>query len=283
VTFSRVKIPKNRPRFVRMGEETRFVPMEQLISGNLDRLFPNVEILEVSTFRVTRNAEVRREEEVAEDLIDMVEEVLEERRFAGLVRLEVEADTSDRILDVLTSELGVDDREVIALPAPLDFSDLFELLDVQRPDLQYPEWTPQPHPNLVRRRGDEPRPIFDQIRQRDVLVHHPYHAFSDTVGRFIDEAAHDPDVLLVGVRVLPAGEAIARGEFVPIDRRVFQGQGLGQPGPDVGASTLGRGRVDRDVLHEHTQRATAKIFVGPVAPRRLSDRRTDDDPWESGR
>ncbi len=197
VTFSRVKIPKNRPRFVRVGEETRFVPMEQLITGNLERLFPNVEILEVSTFRVTRNAEVRREEEVAEDLIEMVEEVLEERRFAGLVRLEVEADTSDRILDVLTSELGVDDREVIALPAPLDFSDLFELTDVQRPDLKYPEWTPQPHPDLLRRRGDEPRPIFDQIRQQDVLVHHPYHAFADTVGRFIDEAAHDPDVLAI--------------------------------------------------------------------------------------
>ncbi|MFB6310066.1 MAG: polyphosphate kinase 1 [Salinirussus sp.] len=196
-TFSRVKIPKNRPRFVRVGEETIFVPMEQLVTANLDLLFPNVEILEATTFRVTRNAEVRRKEEVAEDLIEMVQEVLEERRFAGIVRLEVEETASDRILDVLSTQLDIDTREVFRLPAPLDFSDLMAITDVERLDLKYPEWTPQPHPDLSRPRGEEPRPIFEQIRAQDALVHHPYHSFSDTVGRFIDEAAHDPDVLAI--------------------------------------------------------------------------------------
>jgi len=196
-TFSRIKIPKNRPRFVQVGDEQTFVPIEQLVTANLDLLFPSVEILEAATFRVTRNAEVRRDEEVAEDLIEMVEEVLEERRFAGIVRLEIEAGASDRILDILTTELDVGEREVYRLPAPLDLGDAMTLTEIDRPDLKLPAWTPRPHPQFVRQRGEEPRPIFEEIRRGDVLVHHPYHSFSETVQRFIDEAAHDPDVLAI--------------------------------------------------------------------------------------
>ncbi len=196
-TFSRVKLPKNRPRFVQVGDSETVVPLEQLVTANLELLFPNVEIVEAATFRVTRNAEVRRDEEVAEDLIEMVEEVLEERRFAGIVRLEVDDGASDRILDILTTELDVSDREVYRVPPPLDFSDAMSLLDLERPDLKLPDWTPQPHPQLGRPRGEEPRPIFEKIKRSDVLVHHPYHSFTDTVQRFIDEAAHDPKVLAI--------------------------------------------------------------------------------------
>jgi len=196
-TFSRVKIPQNRPRLRQVGDGTRYVLLEEIIAANLDRLFPDVEILEYATFRVTRNAEVRRDEEIAEDLIEMVEEVLEERRFATVVRLEVEADTSDRIVDLLTTQLDVRERGVFEIPPPLDYREFEQLTDIDRPDLKAPDWTPQPHPRLASRRGEQPRDIFAEIRRDDILVHHPYHSFTDTVQRFIDEAARDPDVLAI--------------------------------------------------------------------------------------
>ncbi len=196
-TFSRVKIPQNRPRLVQVDDTTRYVLLEDLVSANLDHLFPDAEILEHATFRVTRNAEVRRNEEIAEDLIEMVEEVLEERRFATVVRLEVEADTSDRILDLLTTQLDVTQQEVFEVPEPLDYRAFMQLTDLDRPDLTVPEWTPQPHPLLASRHGEQSRDIFECIRREDVLVHHPYHSFTDTVQRFIDAAANDPNVLAI--------------------------------------------------------------------------------------
>jgi polyphosphate kinase len=196
-TFSRVKIPQNRPRLVQVGDSTRYVLLEDLIATHLDRLFPDASILEHATFRVTRNAEVRRNEDIAEDLIEMVEEVLEERRFATVVRLEVEEDTSDRILDVLTTQLDVSPREVYELPPPLDFRGFTRLMDCNRPDLKVPEWTPQAHPRLTSHRDEQSGSIFTDIRREDILIHHPYHSFTDTVQRFIHEAAHDPDVLAI--------------------------------------------------------------------------------------
>ena len=196
-TFSRVKIPQNRPRLIQVDDGTRYVLLEAIIAANLDRLFPDVEILEYATFRVTRNAEVRRDEEIAEDLIEMVEEVLEERRFATVVRLEVETDTSDRTLDLLTTQLDVREREVFEIPPPLDYREFMQLTDIDRPDLKAPDWTPQPHPRLASRHGEQSRDIFAEIRRDDILVHHPYHSFTDTVQRFIDEAANDPDVLAI--------------------------------------------------------------------------------------
>jgi polyphosphate kinase len=195
--FSRVKIPQNRPRLIQVGNESRYVLLEEIIAANLDRLFPDVEILEYSTFRVTRNAEVRRNEDIAEDLIEMVEEVLEERRFATVVRLEVEQNTSDRILDLLTTELDVSQREVYELPPPLDYREFMQLTELDRPELKEPEWTPQSHPRLTSHRDEQSGDIFTDIRREDVLVHHPYHSFTDTVKRFISEAAHDPNVLAI--------------------------------------------------------------------------------------
>jgi len=196
-TFSRVKIPQNRPRLIQVGDGTRYVLLENLISGNLDRLFPDVEVVEHATFRVTRNAEVRRNEEIAEDLIDMVEEVLEERRFATVVRLEVAADTSDLILNLLTTQLDVREREVFELPEPLDYREFMKLTELDRPELKPPQWTPQPHPRLASHRGEQTQTVFETIRRDDILVHHPYHSFTDTVQRFIDEAANDPNVLAI--------------------------------------------------------------------------------------
>jgi polyphosphate kinase len=194
--FSRVKIPENRPRFVQLGEDPQFVPLEQVMAANLDLLFPNVEILDYATFRVTRNAEVRRNEEVAEGLIEMIEGVLRDRRFATVVRLEVEASMSTAVRDLLVDQLGLEDHEVVERPGPLDFRDLLTLTDLNRPELQVPSWTPQHHPGLGHVEDDD-ADIWERIRRDDLLVHHPYHSFEKTVQSFLDAAAHDDDVLAI--------------------------------------------------------------------------------------
>jgi polyphosphate kinase len=216
--FSRVKIPKNRPRLVELDgsdpqsdgdtetsdpvddSPTRFVLLEDVIEANLDLLFPNVEVVGASTFRVTRNAEVRRNEEVAEGLIEMIEDVLRQRRFATVVRLEVAADTPPAVRDLLIDQLGVSESEVYDLREPLDFRDLMTLTDLDRPDLKLEPWTPTAHPRFAGVDPEEPDgadDLFAEIRRQDVLVHHPYHSFTNTVQSFLDAAAHDPDVLAI--------------------------------------------------------------------------------------
>ncbi|RLM95137.1 polyphosphate kinase 1 [Haloarcula sp. Atlit-7R] len=203
-TFTRIKIPPNRPRLVQLGDETRYVPLEEVIRANLDLLLPNVEIVDTALFRLTRNAEVRRNQEIAEDLIDMVEDVIEQRRFASVVRMEISEDADSRIRSTLATQLGLDEREIYDLPGPLDYRDFAELTDLDRPDLSLDEWTPQPHPRLDSHRQQPSNAsestgasVFSRIRDGDILLHHPYHDFTDTVQRFLSEAAEDPDVLAV--------------------------------------------------------------------------------------
>jgi len=199
-TFTRIKIPPNQPRLLELpGASEEYVLLEDLIEANLDLLLPDIDIVDVSKFKVTRNAEVRRNEEVAEDLIDMVEEVLEQRRFATVVRLEVDADMPDRSESILKEHLGVSDREVFHREGPIDFEDFFTLTELDRPDLKLSGWTPRPHPRFGPAAADSTNGenIFDEIRDGDVLAHHPYHSFEGTVQRFLDAAATDPDVLAV--------------------------------------------------------------------------------------
>ena len=200
-TFTRIKVPPNRPRFVPVPDaDGRYVLIEDLIEANLDLLLPDINILDVSKFKVTRNAEVRRNEEVAEDLIEVVEEVIEQRRFATVVRLEVDADMPDASVETLKTQLGVTDREVFRREGPLDFEDFFELTELDRSELTFPSWSPRPHPRfrpVSGESGEGSRDIFDEIREGDVLTHHPYHSFEGTVQQFLDAAATDPDVLAV--------------------------------------------------------------------------------------
>ena len=203
VRFSRIKVPENLPRLVPAGPdhpadgETRAVPVERVIAANLDLVFPDVEIVDHSTFRVTRNAEVRRNEDVAEGLIERIEDVLRERRFATLVRIEIDEDTPPAVRDLLVEHLDVDDREVFERRAPLALSDFEGLFDLDAPELKRPAWTPQQHPRFVGLDPKQPEELFESIRGRDALVHHPYHSFTDTVQTFLDAAAHDPDTLAI--------------------------------------------------------------------------------------
>jgi polyphosphate kinase len=204
--FSRVKIPENRPRLVRIRQEwanrdnerERFVPLEQIIAANLDLLFPNVAVLDHATFRVTRNAEVGRDEDVAEGLIEMIEGVLRDRRFATVVRLEVEQGTPEPVRELLRTQLNVDKQEVFTRPAPLDFSDLMRLTELDRPDLKLPAWTPRHHPRFPSATENADQlGLFASLRQDDIILHHPYHSFEGTVQRFFEVAADDDDVLAI--------------------------------------------------------------------------------------
>ena len=206
-TFTRVKIPPNRDRLTPVGDGDRYVRIEEVIRANLDLLFPNVTVVDTALFRLTRNAEVRRNQEVAEDLIDMIEEVIEQRRFATVVRLELEADAPEQVRQTLVEQLDLSEREVFELEPPLDFRDFETLTDLPRPDLKLDPWEPKPHPRLDGTRSQsgrggrltdgETRDIFADIDRDDILLHHPYHSFTATVQRFLDEAATDPDVLAI--------------------------------------------------------------------------------------
>ncbi|WP_411964025.1 polyphosphate kinase 1 [Haloferax sp. YSMS24] len=220
--FSRVKVPGNRPQLVDVDERTdggddttdaptRFVPLSRIIEHNLDLLFPNVEIVDTSLFRVTRNAEVRRNEEVAEGLITMIEDVLRQRRFATVVRLEVETETPTAVRELLVEQLDLDDNEVFERDTPMDFTGLKALFELERHELEVEPWHPQPHPRFVTLSPDDPNALFAEIARKDVLVHHPYHSFTGTVGTFLQAAANDPNVLAIKAtiyRTAPDSEVI---------------------------------------------------------------------------
>ncbi|WP_435128203.1 polyphosphate kinase 1 [Halobaculum sp. D14] len=215
--FSRIKVPQNRPRLVPVDavcanpggtqtaeaaastdtETNRFLPLERLIEANLDDLFPDTEVCHSSTFRVTRNAEVRRNEEVAEGLIEMIEDVLRQRRFATVVRLEIADDMPAEVRDLLVEHLDVSEREVFVRPEPLALDGFDAVVDLDRSDQKLEPWTPQRHPRFEGIDADRPDDLFAELRRDDVLLHHPYHSFSGTVQTFLDAAAHDPDVLAI--------------------------------------------------------------------------------------
>ena len=199
--FTRIKVPQNRPRLVPIEEGSRYILLEQLIESHLDLLMPNVEVLDTAPFRITRNAEVRRDEEVAEDLIEAIEEVIEQRRFATAVRLEIGADAPEAMVDLLRKQLDLAPEEVFRRRGPLDYRDLDALTELDWPDLKRERWSPLPHPRFAEGlNGDvtlQGSDLFDEIASDDVLLHHPYHSFDGTVQRFLDAAANDPDVLAI--------------------------------------------------------------------------------------
>ena len=193
--FARVKVPNNVPRFVRVSG-TRFLPVEDLISAHLGQLFGGMEVVEHHVFRVTRNADLEVEEDRDEDLLQALERELARRRFGPPVRLEVAAGISDHVLDLLLPELDVDSNDVLRVPGLLDMSALWEIYGgVDRPDLKDRPFVPATHPQFAE--GETPKSVFATLREGDILVHHPYHSFSTSVQRFIEQAAADANVLAI--------------------------------------------------------------------------------------
>ncbi len=191
---ARVKVPPVLPRFVVMPDGERFVPLEQVISAHLDTLFPGMSVGEHYAFRVTRNADLALEEDEADDLLVAIEMELRRRRFGRALRLEVGADMSEDLVELLATELDVSPDGVFRVAAPLDLSGLWGVYALDRPDLHIETWTPMT-PALMATAAHEPTEFFALLREHDVLVHHPYDSFATSVEAFIAQAAEDPAVL----------------------------------------------------------------------------------------
>ncbi|WP_344882424.1 RNA degradosome polyphosphate kinase [Allokutzneria multivorans] len=198
--FARIKVPDNVHRLVRVeldkdADTATFLPLEDLISAHLDKLFAGMEISEHHVFRVTRNADLEVEEDQDEDLLQALERELSRRRFGPPVRLEVEESMSEHMMELLLRELDVDPHDVVEVPGLLDLNCLWQLYALHRPQLKNAPFVPATHPAFGE--GETPKSVFQTLREGDVLVHHPYHAFSTSVQRFIEQAAADPHVLAI--------------------------------------------------------------------------------------
>ncbi|GIG60683.1 polyphosphate kinase [Longispora fulva] len=193
--FARVKVPNNVPRFVTVGPG-RYLPVEELIGAHLDQLFDGMTVVEQVVFRVTRNADLDVDEDRDEDLLQALERELARRRFGPPVRLEIAAGVSDHVLELLIRELDMDAHDVLRVPGLLDLSGLWQVYNAtDRPDLKDRPFVPATHPQFAE--GETPKSVFAQLREGDILVHHPYHSFSTSVQRFIEQAAADPGVLAI--------------------------------------------------------------------------------------
>jgi len=194
--FARVKVPPTLPRFVPLEDE-RFVPLEDVIAAHLDSLFPGMDVLQHHTFRVTRNEDVEVEEDEAENLLKALERELTRRRFGPPVRLEVEESIDPHVLDLLVEELDIHRAEVVMLPGPLDLTGLFRLAALDREELLYPPFVPMTSIELSEVETSDAPAVLEVMRQRDVLLHHPYDSFNTSVQAFLEEAAEDPNVLAI--------------------------------------------------------------------------------------
>jgi polyphosphate kinase len=194
--FARVKVPPIFSRFVPLGNE-RFVPLEDVIGEHLKRLFPGMEVLEVHTFRVTRNEDLEVEEDDAENLLKALEKELLRRRFGPPVRLEVEESIAPQVLELLVEELGVVEEEVFRVDGLLDLVGLHSIADLPREDLRYPAFVPTTHRQLAEVETAKPVDVFKATSRYDVLLHHPYDSFATSVQRFVEQAAADPHVLAI--------------------------------------------------------------------------------------
>ena len=200
--FARVKVPKSLSRWVPFGRPGHFVPLEDVIGANLGALFPGMEVVRWYVFRVTRYSDIDlANADEPEDLLATIEEQVFQRRFGEVVRLEVEEGMPEAVCALLLEELREDtpegrlltERDVQSVGPMLELGDLMQLAQLDYPALRDPPFAPVT-PALLR---DDDRLLFDVIRERDVLVHHPYESFTTTVERFLEEAADDPAVLAI--------------------------------------------------------------------------------------
>ena len=194
--FARVKVPPSLPRFIEVSRQ-RFVPLEDVIAGHLEMLFPGMTIVQHHTFRVTRNEDLEVEEDDAGNILLALERELMRRRFGPAVRLEVEISMDEHVLSLLISELGVSENEVFRLQGPLDLKSLSELEKLGRDDLKSPAFIPRTSSQLAEVESSSPPDVLDVMRHRDVLLHHPYDSFATSMQLFLEQAAEDPNVLAI--------------------------------------------------------------------------------------
>lgn len=206
--FARVKVPPSLPRLLQLNDcadegepcERCFVWLDQVIAANINSLFPELRVLGVYEFRVTRDADIEISEDEAGDLRDSVERSVKERGFLDVVRLEVDHEMPDDIRDILTENLNLQESDVQRIDGPLDLSKLWELYRLNLPHLKDAPFTPRIPPEFA-----DDADMFAAIRKSDVLLHHPYDSFTPVVD-FIRTAARDPQVLAIKQTLYRAGQ-----------------------------------------------------------------------------
>ncbi|MBY0523552.1 MAG: polyphosphate kinase 1 [Gemmataceae bacterium] len=206
--FARLKVPDSLPQWLPLpdgdgrGPRQCFVRLRDVVSHNLADLFPGMSVLEVMPFRVTRNITVEQDEdESPESLVHMVEQELRQRRFERTVRLQYAPNASPSQVQLLLRKLDLTEADAYESPAELDYTGLFAIAGLNRPELRDPPWQPL-MPSAF---ADEDDDVFAVIRQGDVLVHHPYESFDASVARFLRAAADDPKVLALKMTVYRVG------------------------------------------------------------------------------
>jgi polyphosphate kinase len=196
---ARVQVPSNLPHFIQTTsiDTLQFIPLEQVIAANITELFPDMQIVDCYTFRLTRSADLETEEEDSEDLLASMEQELLRRRFGPPVRLEVSHNGDPKLLETLMDELAIKAEDINRYPEPLDLTGLNMIADIDLPDLKFPTFRSQIPWDLRQTIPESSDDYFASIRRREILVHHPYESFNLSVLRFLEFAAQDPHVLAI--------------------------------------------------------------------------------------
>jgi polyphosphate kinase len=234
--FARVKIPETLPQLVPLNappktkgrskttsKEQSFVWLEQLVTANLESLFPGMKILEAHPFHVTRDADSEIQDLEAGDLLESVEEGVWQRRFADVVRVEIDEAMPATVLDILTENLELEREDIYKISGgPLSLARVRHLTKIDRPDLKFPTFVPATPAALVK---DDEDDIFASIRHGDILLQHPFDSFQPVVG-LLQKAARDPNVLAIKITLYRVGpnapvvnallEAVENGKQVAV-------------------------------------------------------------------
>lgn len=204
--FARIKIPEVFPSWIRIPDTDpgleRFVSVLEIIRHNLDQLFPRMQIQNIMAFRVTRNADIETDTEGVEDLLELIEEEVKQRKFAEVVRLEHGPNPDPWLLDFLMDELDLTTEDIYEYPIQLEYKNLSAVVGLNLPHLKFKPWSPVTPAQLI----DESANIFNIVRSSDVLVHLPYENFSTSVERFIVTAAGDPAVIAIKMTLYRTSE-----------------------------------------------------------------------------
>jgi polyphosphate kinase len=199
ISFARVKVPSNLPRFIRTSDTSkfRFVLIDELIAEHLSELFPGVTLKDHFFFRVTRNQDLDLDEDETDDILETMEKELTRRRFGPPVRLEVDKVINTQVLNELMDELQIDPQDVMKYDSPLDLRSLNQIADLDFPELKYKPFRSETAPELRDVDPDSTDSYFTALRKGEILLHHPYQSFTTSVVKFLENAARDPQVLAI--------------------------------------------------------------------------------------
>jgi len=199
ISFARVKVPSNLPRFIRTSDTSkfRFVLIDELIAEHLSELFPGVTLKDHFFFRVTRNQDLDLDEDETDDILETMEKELTRRRFGPPVRLEVDQVIQADVLNELMDELQIEPQDVIKYDSPLDLRSLNQIADLDLPHLKYKPFRSEIAPELRDVDSANTESFFAAVRKGEILLHHPYQSFTSSVVQFLENAAQDPHVLAI--------------------------------------------------------------------------------------